>query len=163
VHVKVPVLLEVRVEGDGIEALLDELVLDDVAERIDLGEVEERLLVDAAVLIGDPDATDALGDEDAARSVIGRRDVRRIGEAVGDLDQRDLGIAGKRARGQGDVVSCLRQFLGLYGPHQRQQSNAGHYRNQSHDSLLECLSFPSLTLNQSQPARGTPNRLPVER
>ena len=89
--VEVTVLLELRVEGDGPQALLDEAGLHFAAERSVLGQVEERLLGDLAVL-DDLDLADALDDEDASRAVEGRGDADRIVESIGQFDQCDLRI-----------------------------------------------------------------------
>ena len=90
---EVAVLGEVRVERDGVQALLDEAGLHVVAERVDRGEVEERIFLHAAVGVDDLDPADPLDHEDAPGAVAGVGDVDRIAEALGDLDQRDLGIA----------------------------------------------------------------------
>ena len=66
---EVAVLLELRMEGDRPQALLDEAGLHVGAERVDVGEVEERLGVGLAAF-HDLDAADALDDEDASRAVV---------------------------------------------------------------------------------------------
>ena len=111
-------------EGGGVEALLDEAGLHVVAERVDGGEVEERLLVDAAVRVHDLDAPGALDHEDAAGAVAGIGDVDRIEEAVRDLDQGDVGIPWQITAGLGDLIGAGRDLAGERG------GREGHRRSE---------------------------------
>ena len=90
-------------ECDRPQALLDEAGLHFAAERIGLGQVEEWLGLHLAVRRHDLHAADALDHENAPRAIIGDGDADRIVEPVGDLDQRDLRIAGNLAARTGDL------------------------------------------------------------
>ena len=57
VDVEIVVRLEVRVERDRPEALLDEAGLHVVAERVDLGQIEKRLVEQLAVFRDDSDSS----------------------------------------------------------------------------------------------------------
>ena len=78
----------VGVERQTEQPLLEVVVLDQ------LGQVEERLRQEVAVLVDDPDAADALDDEEPAAAVVGGGDVDRVGEPAGDLDELDGGLPG---------------------------------------------------------------------
>ncbi len=121
VNVEIAVVLEVGIERHRVEPLLDEARLHVVAERVDRGQVEERIVLDGAVLVDDLDAPDALDDEDAARAVASIRDVHWIVESLGHLDERDLRIARQRAAGLCDLVRRLWHLL-REGPRRRRSA-----------------------------------------
>jgi len=104
VDVEVSVLGKVWVEGNSVEALLDEAGLHIVTKRVDAGEIKERILVHTAISIYDLDAACALDHEDATGTITGIGDVDRIKKAVCNFDQRDFGIARKITAGLGYLI-----------------------------------------------------------
>ena len=90
VDVEQAIVLEIRVEGESEHALLQVVTLDKHAQ------VEERVGQEIAILVDDPDAADALDHEEPAAAVIGRRDVDRVGQAIGNLDELDGRVARER-------------------------------------------------------------------
>lgn len=92
------VVLEVRAEGDRRDALLDEPGPDDATERVAPGEVDERLLLDAAAPVGDLGSGGPLYDEQATRTVVGRGHVDRVVKALCHLEGRDLRITRRLSR-----------------------------------------------------------------
>jgi hypothetical protein len=120
----VAVLLELRMECDRPQALLDKAGLHVRAERIEVGEIDERLRQDLVVLGHHAHPPDALDNEDAARVVVRGRDADGITEAVGNFDERKLrrardcsarlGDLGRRGRNLlrvacGNAQTCRRQ------------------------------------------------------
>ena len=145
VDVEVAVLRETRMEGDSVQALLDEPGLHIVAERIDVGQVEERLQLDRAVRRHRHDAADPLDDEDPSRAVAGVGDVDRVAEAVGDLDQRDLRIARQIAPGSGHVVRNARHLLRQRRYHQSDAGDGAHHGRSSSHAILPPVQASSVS------------------
>src|SRR5215213_10034419 len=90
----------VRVEGQSQQPLLEEVDLDDFRD------VEERILEEGAILIEDTNATDALDDEYATRSIIWRRSIDRVDQAICHLDQLNSRIARQRAVREHGATIC---------------------------------------------------------
>ena len=113
VNKEVAVLAELRVEGQRVQSLFDEPRLHVRSQRVDLGEVEDWLRGDGAVLVDDLDAPHALDDEHAPGPVIGRSDIGGIVESFGDLHQGQLGVARQldAGCGAGHLIAIHRRAL----------------------------------------------------
>jgi hypothetical protein len=117
-------------KGQRVEPLLDEAGLHVGAERVDLGQIEERLRLHHAALVDDLHATDTLDDEQPTGSILRRCDIGRVVEAFGDLDERELDVArqadaGGRAR---YLVARRGKSLRRRSAHKRRQQGAGQGR-----------------------------------
>src|ERR1700679_1440955 len=77
-------------QRDRPQTLLDEAGLHIRAQRVEVGEIDERLGLNLAILADDPDAAGSFNNENASRAVIGGRDADRIVKSVGHLDERQL-------------------------------------------------------------------------
>src|SRR5829696_9884817 len=106
VDVEAAVVLVVRVEGQPEHPLLQVVTLDQRAQ------VEERIEQKIAILVDDPDETGALDDKEPAATIVGSRDVDRIGQAAGNLDELDARVARQRPAGP-DGTATRAAALGL--------------------------------------------------
>src|SRR4051794_33599811 len=106
VDVEAAIVLVVRVEGQPEHSLLQVVALDQRAQ------VEERIGQKIAILVDDPDEPGPLDDKEPAATVVGRRDVDRIGQATGDLDELDGRVTRQRPTGL-DSALARSAALGL--------------------------------------------------
>ena len=123
VDVKVAVFLEFRMERHRIQALFHKARLHIGTQRVDVGQIQERFGLDAAVFIDDADAPHAFGDEQAAGAVVGAGHVGRVQKPIGNLYQGDLRITRQHATGLSDFFDALRNLRTRRGP---QHHGAGH-------------------------------------
>src|SRR5690625_3957085 len=106
------ILRKIRMKGDRIKPLLDKARLNIAAQRVDIGEIEERILLDIAVLVDDLNSTDPLDNEDPPRAIAGGCDIDRIRETFCNLDQCEFRVTRQLAPiGARHLVLSFRNFL----------------------------------------------------